>query len=86
MIKSLRKEVEEIRRNPPSAILLPLPVPTSINPQTLGRRNVSETSSLTLNSPTTAFLTKLTKHLFNFFAYSSKKSKLCFFLTNFKTS
>jgi len=75
-IKSLKKEIEEIHRNSPSPPL----IPTSVNLQIPNRKNISKTDSLTPNSPTIAPPVKLTKYLLNPLAYSSKRSKLYFFL------
>ena len=82
IIKSLKKEVKEIRRNLPSATPSPLPVPTGINLQTLDRGNAFRTGSLTLNSLTTVPLLKpkLTKRLSNPSINFSKRNKLRSFL------
>ena len=66
--------------NLPSAILIPLPIPTSINLKVLDRGNVSKTSSLTLNLLTITPIKKLIKRLPNPPAYLGKRSKLRSFL------
>src|SRR6266571_2183394 len=84
MIEFLRKEFEETRRNPPSTILLPQPVPTGIDLQTLDGKNASRTGSLTPNSLTSAPIKKLTECLLNPPTYSGKRNKLHSFLNQLK--
>jgi len=79
-IKSLKKEIKEIYKNPLSAILLSWPDPINIDPQTLGGKNVSGTGSLIPNLPTKAFAKKLSKCLPNPSTYFGKRSKLCSFI------
>ena len=69
----LKKEIKEICQNLLFDILLSWPNFININPQTLIRKNVSGTGSLTLNLPTNAPAKKLTEHLFNPFAFFGKK-------------
>ena len=76
MVKSLKKEIKEIRCNLLSTTPPPLLIPTSINPQILDGKDISRTSSLTLNLLTPVPLVKLTKYLLNSPTYSSKRNKL----------
>ena len=79
-IKSLKKEIKEIYKNPPSATPSSRPNPINIDLQTLGGKNASKTGSLTPNSPTKAPVKRLSKRLPNPPTYSSKRSKLYSFI------
>jgi len=79
-IESLKKEIEEICKNPLSVTPSSQPDPINIDPQTLGGKNTSGTGSLTPNFPTKALVKKLSKCLPNPPTYSGKRSELHSFI------
>jgi len=79
-IKSLKKEIEEICKNPLFVTSSSQLDSIDIDPQALGRKNISKTGFSTPNLLTKAPAKKLTECLFDPPTYFGKKNKLCSFI------